>query len=381
MNRLWIRITLLFTLVLMTAITIPIVLIALFGDFDRPSDFDANDQQRYEERVADAEEEAHTDVPRTGPPRRGPRSIKHAWSVIPSIVLRIAFGIAILGALAGGIASFLISRPFSKMAEAASNIGSGDFGQRVDLKGPREITSLATAFNGMASDLQKAETLRNNLIADVSHELRTPLTVLEGNLRAVLDGVYTLDETEVANLYGQTRVLTRLVEDLHLLSRAEAQQLSLNLGKLSISKILTETIANFEPLATDNGITLNLVAPHSLPDVYADRQRVHQILGNLMSNALRHTPNDGQITLEATTLEDVVQIQVTDTGTGIDAEHLDHLFDRFYRTDKSRSRETGGSGLGLAIVKAMVEAQHGTIQASSAGQDQGTTITLTLPVA
>ncbi len=381
MNRLWIRITLLFTVVLMTAITIPIVLVALFGSFDGPHSFDDNDHRHYEEYVEEKDPLVVDEQSADGRPQRGPRSIRNAWSIIPSIVLRLAFGIAILGALAGGIASFLISRPFSKMAEAANNIGSGDFDQRVEIKGPREITALATAFNGMVSDLQEAETLRSNLIADVSHELRTPLTILEGNLRAVLDGVYTLDETEVANLYGQTRVLTRLVEDLHLLSRAEAQQLSLNLGPLSIADILTETHANFEPLAADSDVAIKLSLPVKLADVYADRQRIHQILGNLVSNALRHTPAGGSITLAAQALEGQIEIRIIDTGSGIEPEHLPHLFDRFYRTDKSRSRETGGSGLGLAIVKAMLEAQNGTIRAHSDGQGTGTTICLTLPTA
>lgn len=386
MDRLWVRITLLFTVVLTTAIAIPILLIAVFGSFETDAER-AQRIERIEERHAEleaAERAIETDeitAPNGGHIRKG-RGIwpRQVWERIPSVIFRLALGMATLGAIAGSIASRLISRPFSKMALAANMIGQGDFTHRVEVSGPREIEALSTAFNSMAADLQESEALRSNLLADVSHELRTPLTVLEGNLRGVIDGVFTLDDAELANLYGQTNLLIRLVEDLHLLSRAEAKQLPLNLGQIDLGQLVQEAAFNFELLAKEQAIALETSVSEGLPLVLADRQRVHQILANLFSNAVRHTPAGGTIT--ATVQQDgpMVTINVTDTGAGIAAEHLPYLFDRFYRTDKSRSRETGGSGLGLAIASVMCEALGGSLTAASPGIGLGTTFTISLPI-
>jgi len=223
--------------------------------------------------------------------------------------------------------------------------------------------------------------LRHNLMADVSHELRTPLTVLEGNLRAALDHVYELDDEQIANLYEQTRHLIRLVNELRELTLAEAAQLPLDQQSFDLRLLVQETVAVFEPLAEEEQVQLVVKMAPNLPFISADRSRMRQVLHNLLVNALRHTPEAGQITLSATAVTGRVRLTVQDTGEGIDPQHIEHIFDRFYRTDPSRTRETGGSGLGLAIVKAIVEAHGGSVAAASAGAGKGTIFTIDLPTA
>ena len=278
------------------------------------------------------------------------------------------------------MASWFLVAPIRKLADAAHTVGAGDLAARVELpRSSREIDELAQAFNQMAADLQRAAETRRNLLADVSHELRTPLTVLEGNLRAALDQVVELDEEQVANLYQQTHHLIQLVNELRELTLAEAEQLPLDKQPVDVVALLEETVALFAPLAEEQKVMLSVQLPTSLPVAHVDRTRIRQVLHNLLSNALRHTPVDGTITLKASSAGDSVNISVEDTGEGIAPEHLAHIFDRFYRTDPSRSRATGGSGLGLAIVRAIVEAHGGTITVVSEGLGQGTTFTLSLP--
>ena len=241
------------------------------------------------------------------------------------------------------------------------------------------MVELAGSFNGMAADLERAETMRNNLMADVSHELRTPLTVLEGNLRAALDHVYTLDESEIANLYGQTRHLIRLVNDLRELSLAENHQLPLEKQWTDLNTLVAETLQAIEPLAAEKGVRLENDAAQ-LPELTVDSIRIRQVLFNLLANALRYTQAGGQVTVSATATASEVLLVVQDTGEGLDPEQLAAVFDRFYRGDKSRSRETGGTGLGLAIVKAIIEAHGGQVTAQSAGQGQGCAFVVTLPL-
>lgn len=326
--------------------------------------------------------------PRVNEPRAtqarppGPRQFFDPWHDLPenlfeSILLAGAVGIA------GGVAaSWILTAPITKLANAAQAIGAGDLSVRVDLnRNSDEIDALAQAFNKMAADLQHAAELRNNLMADVSHELRTPLTVLEGNLRAALDHVYELDDEQIANLYEQTLHLIRLVSELRELTLAEAEQLPLDQQPLDLGLLVQETVAVFEPLAEEKQVQLVVQLPATLPPVNADRARMRQVLHNLLANALRHSPVQGQITLAATPTTNRVRLTVQDAGDGIDPQHIEHIFDRFYRTDPSRSRETGGSGLGLAIVKAIVEAHGGAVTAASSGLGKGTRFTILLPTA
>jgi signal transduction histidine kinase len=201
---------------------------------------------------------------------------------------------------------------------------------------------------------------------------------LEGNLRAALDKVYSLDEAEIANLYGQTRHLTRLVNDLRELALAESKQLHLEKYPTDLNSLLAETIQALEPLAAEKSVRL-IYQPVQLPELSVDPTRIRQALFNLLSNALRHTPSGGEILVAGNQVKGEVVLSVKDSGEGLLPDQLAAVFDRFYRADKSRSRETGGTGLGLAIVKAIVESHGGEVKARSEGKGKGSEFIIVLP--
>ncbi len=287
---------------------------------------------------------------------------------------------AVLGLALGIIIARGLSAPLQSLSVAAKRIAHGDLKQRVPEKGAQEIAALAQSFNEMASALAEAETLRQNLVADVAHELRTPLTVLQGNLRAILDGVYKLDPSEITRLYDQTRHLIRLVNDLRELTQAEAGQLTLNRVTVDLTALARDTISLFEPVAAAENIALHADLPASLPPLSVDSARLSQVLHNLLANAIRHTPAGGSVTLRGGSNADSVWLAVADTGEGIATADLPRVFDRFYRADRARARATGGSGLGLAIARAIITAHGGEISATSAGiAGEGSTFTIRLP--
>jgi two-component system OmpR family sensor kinase/two-component system sensor histidine kinase BaeS len=303
------------------------------------------------------------------------------------------------GLIAGGLGVLLgvgiargLSAPLGRLATAARRISRGDFSQRVPVSGSREVADLARAFNEMATDLEQAETLRRNMVADVAHELRTPLTVIQGNLQAILDDVYPLEKSEIAAVYDETLILNRLVNDLRELAQAEAGRLSLNLQPLELAPQIQRAAGLFEELSHEKGVNLDILLPTALPPVLADSDRLQQVLRNLLSNALRHTPAGGVISIavdwpidfrqEGGEAANLIRLTVADTGTGIPAADLPHVFDRFWRADRSRSREQGGSGLGLAIAKRLIEAHGGQIGVESTGiPGQGSRFWFTLPLA
>ena len=301
----------------------------------------------------------------------GRPTVREVWRDLPEGFAGLLLITGTIGTISGVLASRMLSAPITQLAAAAHRIGEGDLSTRVELGGSSEIKDLAHSFNKMASDLQRAEELRNNLMADVSHELRTPLTALEGNLRAALDHVYALDEEELAHLYGQTRHLIQLVNDLRELALAEAHKLPLHKKKVDLAALIHETRWTFEPLAEEKEISLVYRLADGLPTLALDEARIRQVLHNLIANALRHTPNGGSITISAQAKEDGVTLSIADTGEGVDPVQLPYIFDRFYRVDKSRTRESGGTGLGLAIVKAIVEEHGGNVTAESSGSGQG----------
>lgn len=286
----------------------------------------------------------------------------------------------VIGAGLGLAFSRTLTRPLDRLATAARAIAAKDLTQRVETSGTVEVANVAHAFNDMADSLQKAEELRRNLVADVAHELRTPLSVMQGNLAAQLDGLFPLDLAETARLYDETRLLSRLVDDLRDLAQAEAGQLQLNFGSIDLTYVIESTAEAFSALAGEKSIALSLELPPHLPLVKADSARVAQVLRGLISNALRHTPPHGRITISAVTLDKQVGVSVQDTGDGLAPDEAPYVFDRFWRGDKSRARETGGSGLGLAIAKQLIEAQGGSIGVESA-IGQGSRFWFTLPVA
>jgi signal transduction histidine kinase len=300
--------------------------------------------------------------------------------------LRADFGtVAIVGVAIGIIAGIIISRsmaaPLRDLAKAARAFGSGDFSHRVTVNGSAEVIQVGQAFNEMVNQIEQAESLRRNLVADVAHELRTPLTVLQGNLRAILDGVYALDTNEVANLYDQTRVLARLIKDLHDLAQAEARQLPLSKAPVLLNDMVKRITSTFAAVCDEHNVDLVNEIAIDLPPVYGDPARLSQVVNNLLTNALHHTPSGGKITVCIKQHHAQVRLEVSDTGKGIAPSHLPNVFERFYRADRSRSRNTGGAGLGLAIVKAIVEAHDGYIFVESSGiLGEGTTFTVGLPI-
>ncbi|MEP7356012.1 MAG: ATP-binding protein [Anaerolineales bacterium] len=297
--------------------------------------------------------------------------------------LRNTFLVAALLALALGLGlsvwiSRTLSAPLAQVRQAARAFAGHHWEQRLPIRGAEEVADVARAMNNMAETLQGAEVQRRNLLADIAHELRTPLAVLQGNLRAVLDGVYPLEMGEVATVYDQSRLISRLVDDLGQLALAEAGQLRLNLVEIDIRPVVQAAVETWTGVAQEQTITVRPALAAQLPWVQADAARLTQILNNLLANALRHTPPGGSVTLAAEALDEGVRLSVADTGDGIAPADLARVFDRFYRGDKARARGSGGSGLGLAITKALVEAMGGTIAVTSQ-VGVGSTFTVTLP--
>ncbi len=266
-----------------------------------------------------------------------------------------------------------VAVPIGDLMEAVGRVAEGDYTARVSEHSPREVRALARAFNDMAARLQANEETRRNLLADVTHELRTPLTVIQGNLEGLLDGVYPRDDAHLGPILEETRVLSRLVEDLRLLSLAESGALKLQKEPTDLAVLLSETAASFRAQADAAGVTLNVEVTADLPLLDLDPARMREVLSNLIANALRYTSSGGTIRAHAEGGYKVVNVSVSDTGAGIPPEDLPHIFDRFYKSGDSR-----GTGLGLAIAKNLVAAHGGEISAQST-PGQGTTIQFTLP--
>lgn len=272
-----------------------------------------------------------------------------------------------------------LTRPLQQLENAANAIKAGELNQNVPVQGSREMVAMATAFNEMAAQLSQAESLRKNLLADVAHELRHPIHILQGNLQAILDDVYPLSKEEIVRLADQTQHLTRLVQDLHDLSQAEAHQLPLQRQEMDIADVVKDAAATYKPLALGRQLDLHVELLGAIPTIQGDSARLRQVMLNLLDNALRHTPDEGKVLVTVQKQNGRLQVQVKDNGNGISPEHLPFVFDRFYKLD--RGRERSGTGLGLAIAKAVVEAHGGEITVQSGGMGVGATFTLYLPLA
>ena len=287
---------------------------------------------------------------------------------------------------AAALASLFVSRrfvePLRYVLAATSRIASGRYGERVPVRDADELGELSQSFNAMARALEEAERRRMEVISDVSHELRTPLSTLRGYVEGLAEGVVEPSQETWTLLYAEFERLGRLVDDLRRLSRAEAGQLDLSMAPMAPAEAVRLAVGGMLPLFDEKGVELKSAVPGDLPSVLADVDRVVQVLSNLLSNALRHTPDGGRVVVEAEASGDEVTFEVTDTGTGIAPEHLERLFERFYRVEKSRSRgeARGGSGVGLAISRALVEAMGGRIWVESPGLGEGATFAFTLPV-
>ena len=254
---------------------------------------------------------------------------------------------------------------------------AGDRSVRVPVGSPDELGELGRSFNSMADAIERQETLRRNLVGDVAHELRTPLTNLRAELEALQDGLAQPNPRAIDSLHEDARLLERLVDDLQDLALAEAGRLALHIEEIPLADAARRAVGAVEARARAAGVEVAIDVPAELV-VRADRDRLGQIFSNLLGNAITHTPGGGRLAVSAAANDGVIHTTVSDTGRGIPAEHLPHVFDRFYRTDPSRSRSSGGSGLGLAIVRHLVRAQGGEATASSE-PGRGTRVSFTLP--
>jgi two-component system sensor histidine kinase BaeS len=296
--------------------------------------------------------------------------------------LLLSAGAATLAAVA--ISLFVSARivtPIQHLLAASRRIASGHYAERVPIVQNGELGALAAQFNAMAAKLEAAERRRVELVGDVAHELRTPLATIEGYTEGLLDGVVAPEPATWALLHDEAGRLRRLVQELQELSRVEARQLPLRLRPCAPANLIAQAVRRVEVQYDDKGITLTIGGPAEVALVGADPDRIIQVLINLLGNALRYTPEGGAVQVRAEGEGDSVTFHVTDSGIGISPEHLPHLFERFYRIDKARSRALGGSGIGLTIAKAIVEAHDGRIWATSDGLGQGATFSFALPVA
>jgi signal transduction histidine kinase len=297
--------------------------------------------------------------------------------------------VILVGALAGVAAAVVVSAitttrivgPLRAMMQASRRIAAGDYHQRVRSASQDELGDLASSFNRMAETLEQTEQRRLALIGNVAHELRTPLTSIRGVMEGMMDGVIEPDAATLLSVQREVTRLQRLVGDLEQLSRAEAGQIPLHRQPVEPAGLITAAASRLQAQFDDKGVELAVELPDALPPVTADAERITQVLLNLLGNALQYTPAGGRVAVQAGVQRDAVLVSVRDDGIGIAEDDLLHIFERFYRVDKSRSRAGGGSGIGLTIAKHLVEAHGGQIWAESPGAGRGSTFTFSLPLA
>jgi signal transduction histidine kinase len=340
-----------------------------------------------------------------------------------ALAVLVLFGLGLLFAVFAGLRR--MAMPLGDIIDAAGQVEAGDFSARVRPRGPRELRQLGRAFNDMTERLELTEEQRRNLVADLSHELRTPVSVIQGNLEGMIDGVYAADEQHLTPVLEEVRMLSRLIDDLRTLSEAETGTLELRTEPTDFGILATEVAASFRPQANSHDIKIQVDVPDDLPLMEVDPVRIREVLVNLATNALRHTPSGGNVTIRALKSDGYAQVTVEDTGSGIDPDDLDHVFDRFYKAGSAPEISpsspnfsapgtgpghsppgtgpdlsppgtgpdhsppgtgpdhsppgTGGRGLGLTIAKNLVAAHGGEITAEST-PGEGTSIRFTLPL-
>jgi signal transduction histidine kinase len=306
---------------------------------------------------------------------------EEAYTYATAISVGFALAVALIIALiVTWYFSRRLQRSIAEVSSAATAVANGRYDIRVSQPGLGEdFQSLARAFNQMAERLESVESTRRQLFGDLAHEIRTPVSVVEAYLEAVEDGVRTLNPDTIAMLREQTRRLVRFSDDFAALAKAEEGRVAAPVW-IAPDELISTAVAASVDRYDSKGVTLTTQIPANLPRFWADPQRIAQVLANLLDNALRHTPPTGRVEVAASSGEERLTIRISDTGEGITAEHLPHVFERFYRADSARDRNHGGAGIGLAIAKALVEAHGGQITAASRGPGTGTSFTITLPI-
>ena len=290
-----------------------------------------------------------------------------------------ALGAVALSLLLGFLISSNLTRPVKELINATRDVSQGNLEREVPVRSRDEIGELTKSFNQMRVQLKQSRDLRRMMTADIAHELRTPLSIILGHTEALSEGKLDPSPETFDIVYDEAKRLSLLVEDLRTLTLSEAGELILTLGPVSPSDLIDRAAGAYLPKARSLDLSLETEAPEDLPDVKADFHRIIQVLTNLLDNAMRYTPSGGQLTLSARSISEGVEFRVRDSGPGISEVDLPHIFDRFYRGDKSRNRQDGGSGLGLAISKSIIEAHGGRIWAESAA-GEGTLIAFVLPL-
>ncbi len=301
-------------------------------------------------------------------------------SVRTALLLAVAAAVVSAFGLSA-VLSTQVARPLGRMAQAARRIAGGDYDERVDVRSGDDIGRLAESFNRMAESLQANERRRTELVGDVAHELRTPLATLDGYLEGLEDGVVEPGQRTWTLLRAETSRLTRLVDDLQQLWRAEVGQLTLRPAAIKAAPFLESVAHRFAVRASERSINLRVDVPANLPALRADPERLAQVLDNFVSNALRYGPAGQAVTLRARATANGLTLEVIDQGSGLTPEQCQQVFERFYRVDPSRSRALGGSGIGLAVARALTLAMGGRVWAESAGPGSGSTFAAWLPAA
>jgi two-component system sensor histidine kinase BaeS len=291
-------------------------------------------------------------------------------SVLPAVAILVALFVIIR--LGRGIRG--AAEPIGDLVEAAAKVEAGEAGVQVDVRGPREIRALSAAFNQMSARLAADTDQRRRFLADVSHELRTPITVIQGSIEGMLDGLYPADRAHLERLLTETHQLERLVDDLRTLALTDAGALELHREPVDLGSLTADVVAGFEPQALEEGVELR-VDVEEVPTMFLDARRVRQVIANLLSNAVRHTPAGGRITVRVQRAEQTAELEVSDTGVGMDAASVERAFDRFWR-----SGDTAGAGIGLAIVQDLVRAHGGEVVLQSA-RGSGTVVRCRFPLA
>lgn len=281
----------------------------------------------------------------------------------------VGVAILIIGLAASYILARSITTPLRKLSAAAIEIERGNFAQKVPVQSKDEVGSLALIFNRMAETLDNNNKLRRQFLANIAHELRTPLAVIQGHLEGMIDGIIEPNSKKLTSLHEEAVHLSRLIKDLKDLSLAEVRQLSLEVKDVNVNHTVEQALYMLKPLADEKEITVSQKLTPDLPTIAADDDRISQVFYNLITNAIRYTPENGHVIVSTELIQyaeqDWIKVTVADSGPGIDAADLPFIFDHFYRGDKSRDRKSGGTGLGLAIVKQLVETHGGKVQVDS----------------
>ena len=322
----------------------------------------------YEAKKGDIKEFLQVEGIQVGAAVLGRYDYRHTWPIVFSVLRPVgllSFFPAVLTLLIGMLLMRRMVTPLSEVIAAAQSVAAGDLSTRVQLRGPDDMRALSDSFNHMADTLERNDRERREMLADIAHELRTPLTVIRGRLEGVLDGVYNADDAHIAQVLEETYLLERLVDDLRLLTLTESRQLHFDLKPMDLGELAEQAVSLFEAETAEHNVALTLKVESGLSPVQADPQRVEQVICNLLSNAVRYVPDGGRVEVRVAKVIDAVELTIADNGPGIPEGDLPHIFDRFWRGERSRTRSAGGAGLGLTIARQLIEAQKGSIYASN----------------